>query len=162
MNAPAWPAMSRSPVFLHQDARESRDDGAADPELHHRRAADWYGLERVWAPPCLRRVVVGTRHRVTRTCDGCCYDGEVELFAGPTWDHPRLWNHAALGRVLTLEPYQVDGEQLHALERRATALGASVIVSARPSMYWPGATTLICVVDEHAPAEACLWPPGRR
>jgi hypothetical protein len=64
------------------------------------------------------------------------------------WDHCRLWRDALNNRVLTLEPYGINGNEFAQLVANVLALGLDIQVEGY-SPYYPGHSVLIIIRKPH-------------
>lgn len=129
---------------LAELSEADRDDlarmAAALLQALHPYPADWRPSNARACP----RVVAGKRCRAwSRYGERCVCEGWRLL------DHARLWNTPD-GRLLTAEPYHVEGAELARFVAACGELGLRVELSGG-SAYFPGAALLLCVRRADAP-----------
>lgn len=107
-----------------------------------RRAAELFGMRPSTAPACPRAAAGKHCRAAHETC--VCQRHHHAL------DHGRMWLDRDGCRVLTGEPYDLDGVELAALVADMAALGLTVRLDGR-SLWNPGYALLIRITKENRP-----------
>lgn len=112
--------------------------GIFENKEHRRRMREWYGFAPLSGKVCPRRIV-GKQCTATTLHSCICTVYRYVL------DHPAIWTDTLRGgKVLTAEPFGINGKDIAALSVDLAELELTVAVRAE-SPYFPGRTVLLLI-----------------